>query len=274
MQEALKLQKVAKTSGASFNIVKLSTILPLQNKFSKLLVRRKWHSGRSITGRITVYSKGPRIKRTTPRINYSFRSSSLFFIGGIHYSGFHKKIVSLIFNSTGVITYLPSKFNDAFFQLKKLKKLTFNETRLYKELLHFKPQARIVPTPYMLLQQKKNANISFLELKPLRGMEYARSLGSSASIIKLDTRTGFSLVKLPSGIKKVFSAFSLSCEGSANISILRKQLKSTKAGDLKVTGRKPNVRGVAMNPVDHPHGGRTKSLKYPRTPWGKTTKFK
>lgn len=103
MQEALKLQKVAKTSGASFSVVKLSTILPLQNKFSKLLVRRKWHSGRSITGRITVYSKGPRIKRTAPRINYSFRSSSLFFIGGIHYSGFHKKIVSLIFNSTGVI---------------------------------------------------------------------------------------------------------------------------------------------------------------------------
>jgi ribosomal protein L2 len=34
------------------------------------------------------------------------------------------------------------------------------------------------------------------------------------------------------------------------------------------------VRGVAMNPTDHPHGGRAKSIKYQRTPWGKTTKFK
>jgi large subunit ribosomal protein L2 len=34
------------------------------------------------------------------------------------------------------------------------------------------------------------------------------------------------------------------------------------------------VRGVAMNPVDHPHGGRTKAIRYQRTPWGKTTKYK
>ena len=39
-------------------------------------------------------------------------------------------------------------------------------------------------------------------------------------------------------------------------------------------GKKPKVRGVAKNPTDHPHGGRTKAIKYPRTPWGKTTKFK
>jgi large subunit ribosomal protein L2 len=47
-----------------------------------------------------------------------------------------------------------------------------------------------------------------------------------------------------------------------------------KAGYWRSFGLKSLVRGVAMNPVDHPHGGRTKSVKYPRTPWGKTTKFK
>jgi large subunit ribosomal protein L2 len=47
-----------------------------------------------------------------------------------------------------------------------------------------------------------------------------------------------------------------------------------KAGYWRSFGNKPLVRGVAMNPVDHPHGGRTKAVKYPRTPWGKTTKFK
>ena len=82
----------------------------------------------------------------------------------------------------------------------------------------------------MLIQQKKNTKISFLELKPLIGSKYSRSLGSSAKIIKLDTRTGFSLVKLPSGIKKVFSAFSLSHEGPANIDFLKNQYLNTKSG--------------------------------------------
>jgi large subunit ribosomal protein L2 len=49
---------------------------------------------------------------------------------------------------------------------------------------------------------------------------------------------------------------------------------NSKAGYWRGFGFKPTVRGVAMNPVDHPHGGRTNSIKYPRTPWGKTTKYK
>tara|TARA_B100000780_G_scaffold25907_2_gene16414 strand:+ start:3841 stop:4092 length:252 start_codon:yes stop_codon:yes gene_type:complete len=82
----------------------------------------------------------------------------------------------------------------------------------------------------MLIQQKKNSSISFLELSVLHGSKYVRSIGSSASIIKLDTRTGLSLVKLPSGVKKVFSAFSLSHEGPSNLSILKNQLNNTKSG--------------------------------------------
>ena len=45
-----------------------------------------------------------------------------------------------------------------------------------------------------------------------------------------------------------------------------------KAGLRHRLGLSPRVRGVAMNPNDHPHGGRTKAVKYPRTPWGKTTR--
>lgn len=118
----------------------------------------------------------------------------------------------------------------------------------------------------MLIQQKKNSKISFVELKPLQGSLYSRSQGSSAKIIKLDTRTGLSLIKLPSGVKKVFSAFSLSHEGPSNTDFLKKQYLNTKSGFWRRSGLKPIVRGVAMNPIDHPHGGRTKSIKYPRTP--------
>ena len=74
--------------------------------------------------------------------------------------------------------------------------------------------------------------------------------------------------------QKTFSIFSLASNGRANLYILKKNFKNTKSGFWRKKGFKPTVRGVAMNPVDHPHGGRTNSIKYPRTPWGKTTKFK
>jgi large subunit ribosomal protein L2 len=54
----------------------------------------------------------------------------------------------------------------------------------------------------------------------------------------------------------------------------KRLVTNTKSGYWRNFGLKPHVRGVARNPVDHPHGGRAKSIKYPRTPWGKTTKFK
>jgi large subunit ribosomal protein L2 len=55
---------------------------------------------------------------------------------------------------------------------------------------------------------------------------------------------------------------------------LHKKSANGKAGYWRSFGLKSIVRGVAMNPVDHPHGGRTKAVKYPRTPWGHTTKYK
>jgi large subunit ribosomal protein L2 len=55
---------------------------------------------------------------------------------------------------------------------------------------------------------------------------------------------------------------------------LHSRCANTKSGYWRSFGLKSIVRGVAMNPVDHPHGGRTKAIRYQRTPWGKTTKYK
>lgn len=81
------------------------------------------------------------------------------------------------------------------------------------------------------------------------------------------------VVKLPSGVRKFFSMYSIMTDGRCALRLKRK-FSNTKSGYWRSYGQKPHVRGVARNPVDHPHGGRTKSIKYPRTPWGKTTKFK
>lgn len=107
--------------------------------------------------------------------------------------------------------------------------------------------------------------VSNLELRPGAGVQYARSAGSSAKIIKLDKSKHVALVKLPSGVRKFFSVYGLTALGPAALKLKRK-LANTKSGFWRSFGLKPKVRGVARNPVDHPHGGRTKAIKYPRTP--------
>lgn len=274
LKESYSVTKLSRASNASHNITVLKAELPFHINYPKLTFHKKNPSGRNDTGRITVFSKGPKLKIKSTVVAYNFRCTALFFIASFNFLPFAKALVSLAFSSTGLVAYLPSRFDDKLFLLSRLTPTQRFNHPLYREILHFKPFIKIRNVPFMLIQQKKNSPISFVELSPLVGSIYARSLGSAASIIKLDSRTGFSLVKLPSGVKKIFSAFSLASAGSANYPILRKQLRSTKCGTWRKRGFKPKVRGVAMNPVDHPHGGRTKAIRYPRTPWGKTTKFK
>lgn len=275
LSQFFSIKKLGKTSNASKNITKLKFHLPLQLKYPRLLLRKKWLSGRSNNGSITVFSKGPRAKKRLPLINYSYRNNSLYFIAGLNYVNYNTKLTSLIFNSTGQVSYIPSKLHDCFFKLIKSQPLIPKvSSPMSREVLVFKPYIYLDEIPYMLIQQKKNSSISFLESWPGIGVKYTRSFGSTSKIIKLDTRTGLSLVQLSSGIKKIFSAFSLSNKGHANLYILKNRFRNTKSGDQRKRGLKSIVRGVAMNPVDHPHGGRTNSIKYPRTPWGKTTKYK
>lgn len=115
--------------------------------------------------------------------------------------------------------------------------------------------------------------VSNLELLPGKGMQYARSEGSFALITRVNAANHTAMVKLPSGVRKIFSVYSILLLGPSALKLKRK-LSNTRSGFWRSYGVKSQVRGVAMNPVDHPHGGRTKSIKYPRTPWGKTTKFK
>lgn len=92
-----------------------------------------------------------------------------------------------------------------------------------------------------------------IELQPGRGGKLVRSAGTYAILLSKN-KTGYALIKLPSGeIKKVTQ------ECAATIGILSNSthnLRSFKsAGKKRLIGRRPHTRGVAMNPVDHPHGG-------------------
>lgn len=112
---------------------------------------------------------------------------------------------------------------------------------------------------------KHSTKVSLVELFPGSGVQYARSSGTFAKVLKFNINNYTCVLRLPSGVRKAFSFFSLCFLGP--VSLRNKRLiKNTRSGYWRNFGVKAKTRGVAMNPIDHPHGGRTKSIKNQRTP--------
>ena len=113
-----------------------------------------------------------------------------------------------------------------------------------------------------------------IEMKPGKGGQLARSAGSAAQLIGRDGK--YAQIKLGSGEVRLILSECLASLGSVS-NPDKKNTKIGKAGRNRWLGRRPSVRGVAMNPIDHPHGGgegRTSGGRHPVTPWGKSTKGK
>ncbi|MEX0859687.1 MAG: 50S ribosomal protein L2, partial [Cucumibacter sp.] len=113
-----------------------------------------------------------------------------------------------------------------------------------------------------------------VEMKPLKGGQIARAAGSYVQYVGRDQ--GMAILRLSSGETRLVHGSCMATVGAvsnpdhSNTSI-------GKAGRSRWMGRRPVVRGVAMNPIDHPHGGgegRTSGGRHPVTPWGKPTKGK
>lgn len=111
-----------------------------------------------------------------------------------------------------------------------------------------------------------------VEMKPGRGGQMARAAGTYVQLIGKDS--GFAQLRLTSGELRMVPAKCMATIGAVSNADNKNQNMS-KAGRSRWLGKRPKVRGVAMNPVDHPHGGgegRTSGGRHPVTPWGKPTK--
>ena len=111
-----------------------------------------------------------------------------------------------------------------------------------------------------------------VEMKPGRGGQMARAAGTYVQLIGKDS--GYAQLRLTSGELRMVPAKCMATVGAVSNSDNKNQNMS-KAGRSRWLGRRPKVRGVAMNPVDHPHGGgegRTSGGRHPVSPWGKPTK--
>ena len=111
-----------------------------------------------------------------------------------------------------------------------------------------------------------------IELKPGKGAQMARSAGSYARIMA--SEAGMVTLKLPSGEMRMVSENCLATIGTVG-NKSHENITIGKAGRSRWLGKRPKVRGVAMNPVDHPHGGgegRTSGGRHPVSPWGTPAK--
>jgi len=109
-----------------------------------------------------------------------------------------------------------------------------------------------------------------VEMSPGRGGQLGRSAGNGIQLMAKDN--GYALLRLPSGEMRQVPE---GCRATVGIvgNVEHQQLKLGKAGRARHRGRRPEVRGSVMNPVDHPHGGgegkASVGLPGPKTPWGK-----
>ncbi len=113
-----------------------------------------------------------------------------------------------------------------------------------------------------------------IEMKPRKGGQIARSAGAYAQLIGKDA--GYALLRLGSGEQRMVRAECMATVGAVS-NPDHQNINLGKAGRNRWLGKRPSVRGVAMNPVDHPHGGgegRTSGGRHPVTPWGVPTKGK
>lgn len=113
-----------------------------------------------------------------------------------------------------------------------------------------------------------------VEMKPGKGGQMARSAGSFVQLVGKDQ--GMALVRLTSGEQRLVQAECMATIGAVS-NPDNQNTNLGKAGRKRWMGIRPTVRGVAMNPIDHPHGGgegRTSGGRHPVTPWGKNTKGK
>lgn len=111
-----------------------------------------------------------------------------------------------------------------------------------------------------------------IEMKPGAGAQMCRSAGAYVQVVGRDG--SYVQLRLPSGELRMILGMCRATIGAVS-NPDQKNINLSKAGRSRWLGRRPTVRGVVMNPVDHPHGGgegRTSGGRHPVTPWGKPTK--
>lgn len=213
--------------------------------------------GRSNTGRLTAFRTGGGHKRSYRIIDFKRRKFDVpAVVERIEYDPNRSAYIALIKYQDGELSYILAPQN-----------LNIGDTVMSGEGADIKP-GNTLP----LKNIPVGTFIHNVEMKEGKGGQMARSAGTYVQLAGKDG--GFAQIKLRSGEVRMVRDVCLASIGAVSNPDHQNRVIG-KAGRSRWLGLRPSVRGVAMNPVDHPHGGgegKTSGGRHPVTPWGKGTK--
>jgi len=222
-----------------------------------LLATRKKMAGRNSQGKITVRHRGGGSKRRIRVVDFKREKVGVpGRVAAIEYDPGRSARIALIFYRDGDKRYIIAPVG-----------LKVGDT------VQAGPEAEVKPGNTLSLQNIPNGTvIPNIELTPGRGAQIVRSAGASAQLMAKEG--DYTLLRLPSGeMRRVLSRCHATVGQVGNVE--NSLIKLGKAGRTRHRRRRPQVRGVVMNPVDHPHGGGEGKapigMPSPKSPWGKPT---
>ncbi|MEJ2516421.1 MAG: 50S ribosomal protein L2 [Methyloceanibacter sp.] len=215
--------------------------------------------GRNNTGRVSIWHRGGGHKRTYRMVDFKRTKRGVAAtVERLEYDPNRTAFIALIKYDDGKLSYILAP-----------QRLAPGDKVIADEKVDVKP-GNAMP----LANVPIGTIVHNVEMKQGKGGQMARAAGAYVQLVGRDS--GYAIVRLKSGETRMVPATCMATVGAvsnpdnANVSL-------SKAGRSRWKGRKPVVRGVAMNPIDHPHGGgegRTSGGRHPVTPWGKSTKGK
>lgn len=213
--------------------------------------------GRNNTGRITVRFQGGGHKRSYRFVDFKRRKHDVVAtVERLEYDPNRTAFIALIRYEDGELSYILAP-----------QRLAAGDKVIAGQSVDVKP-GNAMPLSSMPI----GTIIHNVEMKPGKGGQIARSAGAYAQLVGRDQ--GMAILRLNSGEQRLVSGACFATVGAVS-NPEHSNINDGKAGRSVWRGKRPHVRGVAMNPVDHPHGGgegRTGTGMPPVDPWGNLTK--
>ncbi len=237
--------------------VNISSEVTSSKPYKPLLEGKKGSGGRNSRGRVTVWHRGGGHKRRYRVIDFKRDKEGVpGRVATIEYDPNRSANIALINYSDGEKRYILAPVG----------------LKVGQEIISSRDADIVAGNCLPLERIPLGTMVHNVELRPGKGGQLVRSAGASAQILAKEGR--YAQLRLPSGeVRSVL----MTCKATVgqvgntdhgNVSV-------GKAGRSRWLGKRPHVRGVAMNPIDHPHGGgegKTSGGRHPVTPWGVPTK--
>lgn len=242
----------ARRGMTSQDLSEITTRKPLKS----LVKSKKMVAGRNNTGKITIRHRGGGVKRHYRLLNHAMPANMTLTVEEIEYDPNRSARIARVKDQHGLYHYILA------------------DTSMTKgKVIQTGAEAPVEESNRMPLANiPVGTQVYAIEINPGKGAQMVRSAGSKAQLMAKEG--DYAMLRMPSGeVRRV----RLECEATIGVvgNVQHQNIKVGSAGRKRRKGIRPSVRGIAMNAVDHPHGGGDGGAhgvgRTPRTPWGQLT---